>query len=117
MMNDWDYPELYYRVYPKIIQSINEHLGEDYSTGTISEEKAQLIVDDVYAKMCKECPEIAADPSERRGRGRVNSSQRILYGRGRLVRDLISIFLISELLRRSQYGGYRNPSNPYFYPF
>ena len=112
---NWDYPELYYRVYPKIIQSINEHLGEDYTCYNISDEKAQAIVNDVYIRMVKECPEIDSDPMERRGRGRVNSSQRFYYGRGRIVRDLISIFLISELLRRNQYEG--NYSNPYFYPF
>lgn len=112
---NWDYPELYYRIYPKLIQSMNEHLGEDYCYDNISDEKAQIIVDDVYYKMVKECPEIDADPYERRGRGgKVKSAQRYYYGRGRIVRDLITIFLISELLRRNRSGG--NNSNPYFYP-
>jgi hypothetical protein len=110
---NWDYPELYYRIYPKLLESMNEHLGPDYSSEGISDEKAGLIVDDVYKKMVKECPEIDSDPIDRRGRGRAKAAQRIYYGRGRIVRDLISIFLISELLRRNQYGY----QNPYFYPF
>src|SRR5690554_5810742 len=114
-MTNWDYPELYYRIYPKLLESMNEHLGADYSNEVISDEKAKLIVDDVYSKMVRECPEIDSDPIDRRGRGRVKSAQRIYYGRGRLVRDLITILLLSELLRRSQFGG--RYQNPYFYPY
>jgi hypothetical protein len=112
---NWDYPELYYRIYPKLLESMNEHLGPEYSSNEISEEKAQIIVDDVYGKMVRECPEIDVDPLDRKKRGRVKSAQRIYYGRGKLVKDLIAIFLISELLRRNQYGG--SYQNPYFYPF
>ena len=111
---NWDYPELYYRVYPKIIQSINSHLGEDYSYENIPETKINAMVDEVYWKLVKECPEIDSDPLDRRGRGRVNSSQRY-YGRRRIVRDLITIFLISELLRRNRDNGIY--TNPYFYPY
>ena len=114
---NWDYPELYYSMYPKIIQAINEHLGDDYSTEKISDEKAKVIMDDVYNKLANEYPEIDADPLERRVRNiKIKSkNQRYYYGRGRIIRDLISIFLISELLRRNRYGG--NYPNPYMYPF
>ncbi|WFA09415.1 hypothetical protein [Tissierella sp. Yu-01] len=111
---NWDYPELYYRIYPKLLESMNEHLGTDYSYDSISDEKAQIIIDDVYNKMVKEYPEIDSDPLDRRGRGRVSSSQRY-YGRRRIVRDLIAIFLISELLRRNRDNGIY--TNPYFYPY
>lgn len=110
-----DYPEIYYRVYPKIIQAINTHLGEDYSYGDIPKEKIETMVDDIFEKMVKECPEIYQDPGERRGRGRARAAQRTFYGRGRIVRDLITIFLITELLRRrDRHGNYS--FNPYFYP-
>lgn len=113
----WDYPELYYRVYPKIIQSINTHLGETYTYENIPESKINDMVDEVYWELIKECPEIDSDPIERRGRGsRTRVAQRIVYGRGRIVRDLITIFLISELLRRNRIEGYSSPINPYLYP-
>lgn len=102
---DWDYPELYYRIYPKVIQSINNHLDNSYSSDMINEEKFNLIVDDVYKKLIDECPEINNDPYERRGRGRAKVTQNIFYGRRQIVRDLISILLISELLRRNRYDG------------
>lgn len=109
-----DYPEIYYRVYPKIIQSINSHLGDDYSIDTISDEELDAMIDEVFYKVTKECPEIYQDPSERRGRDKVRSAQRPFYGRGRITRDLIAIFLISELLRRNNYREY--PLSPYYYP-
>ncbi|MBC8588740.1 hypothetical protein [Paratissierella segnis] len=109
-----DYPEIYYRVYPKIIQTINSHLGEDYSIDNISEDELDAMIDEVFYKTAKECPELYQDPSERKGKGRIRSAQRPFYGRGRITRDLIAIFLISELLRRNNYGQY--PFNPYYYP-
>jgi hypothetical protein len=111
---NWDYPELYYKIYPKLLESMNEHLGADYSYDVITDEKAQLIIDDVYKKLVNEIPEIDSDPLDRRGRGRVSSAQRF-YGRRRIVRDIITIFLISELLRRNRDHGIY--ANPYFYPF
>lgn len=102
---DWDYPELYYRIYPKVIQSINDHLDNSYSSENVSEDELNLIVDDIYKKLIKECPEINNDPYERKGRGRARASQNIFYGRRQIVRDLITILLISELLRRNRYGG------------
>lgn len=102
---DWDYPELYYRIYPKVIRSINNHLDNNFSNEMINEEKFDLIVDDVYRNLTDECPEINSDPNERRGRARAKSTQSIFYGRRQIVRDLISILLISELLRRNSYGG------------
>ncbi|WP_353096475.1 hypothetical protein [Tissierella praeacuta] len=97
-----DYPELYYRIYPKVIEAVNEHLDENYSMENITEEQMEKMVDDIYIKMAYECPEIHEDPYERRSRGRVRAEQRIFYGRSRLIRDLITILLISELFRRNQ---------------
>lgn len=99
----YDYPELYYRVYPKIIAAVNEHLDNNRSIEQITNEQMTKMVDDIYVKMVRECPEIHQDPHERRYRGsRVEAEQRIFYGRSRIIRDLITIFLISELLRRNQ---------------
>ncbi len=109
-----DYPEIYYKVYPKIIQTINTHLGSDYSYDNIPKEKMDAMVDDVFGKMVKEYPEIYDDPGERRGRGRTRATQRPFFGRGRITRDLITIILINELLRRNRDERYRNV--PYFYP-
>jgi len=99
----YDYPELYYRVYPKIISAVNEHLDNNYSAEQITEEQMEKMIDDIYIKMVRECPEIHDDLYEKRYRsGKIKSKQRIFYGRSRIIRDLISIFLISELLRRNQ---------------
>lgn len=97
----FDYPELYYRVYPKVIAAINEELDENCPVEQITEEQMNRMVDKIYIKMVHECPEIHEDPYERRSR-RVRGEQGIFYGRSRIVRDLITIFLISELLRRNK---------------
>lgn len=98
----YDYPELYYRIYPKVISRVNEHLNERSYMEEITMEQMDKMVDDIYIKMVEECPEIHEDPYERRYRGRVRGTQSIFYGRSRIVRDLITILLISELLRRNQ---------------
>ncbi|MCF6466786.1 hypothetical protein [Clostridium sp. Cult2] len=102
---DYNYPELYYRVYPKVIDSVNKYLEKNEYKGNISEEDMEAMIDEVYEKMVYECPELNEDPIERRGRYRV--TQRPFYGRRRLIRDIISIILISELIRRiNPYGFY-----------
>ncbi len=99
----YDYPELYYRIYPKVIAAVNEHLDENCAVEEITQEQMEKMVDDIYIKMARECPEIHEDPYERRHRpGRVRGEQNIFYGRGRIIRDLITILLISELLRRNR---------------
>lgn len=98
----YDYPELYYRIYPKVIDAVNQHLDENCSMEEMTKEQMDKIVDDVYIKMVRECPEIHEDPYERRSRGRVRAEQGIFYGRSRIIRDLITILLISELFRRNQ---------------
>lgn len=101
------YPELYYRIYPKVIEVMNKDIGLNVEE-VISQDKLEDMVNEVYDLMIEECPEIGEDPMERRQRSpRYRAAQRPLYGRGRLLRDIISIILISELLRR------RNPY--YFY--
>ena len=98
----YDYPELYYRIYPKIISRVDEHLNGNYSVEEITKEQIDKMVDDIYIKTVQEYPEIHEDSYERRYRGRIRGAQNIFYGRSRLTRDLITILLISELLRRNQ---------------
>lgn len=100
---DMNYPELYYRIYPKAIDTAGQYLEKNRGRENISEEELEELVDEVYEKMVYECPEIDEDPIERRSRHKV--TQRPFYGRRRLTRDIISIILISELLRRT--GPYR----------
>ncbi|MCF6462962.1 hypothetical protein [Clostridium sp. Cult1] len=104
---DYNYPELYYRIYPKAIDSVNRYLENNNYNSNISDKDMEAMIDEVYEKMVYECPEIDEDPIERRGRYRV--TQRPFYGRRRLVRDIISIIIISELIRRLNpyefYGG------------
>ena len=98
---DYNYPELYYRIYPKAIDTVSRYLNNNEFTGNVMEEDMEGMIDEVYEKMVIECPEINEDPSERRGRGgRYRVAQRPFFGRRRLVRDIISIILFSELLRR-----------------
>ena len=98
---DYNYPELYYRIYPKAIDAVSRYMEKNKHSGNISEKDMEDMIDEVYWKMVDECPEIDEDPIERRGRYR--TAQRPFFGRRRLVRDIIAIILISELLRR------RNP--------
>ncbi|MCF6459578.1 hypothetical protein [Clostridium sp. Cult3] len=109
-----NYPELYYRIYPKVIDTVNRHLEDKESMEDITDKDMEKMVDEVYQKMAMECQEIDDDPAERRSRSsRYRAMQRPFYGRRRLVRDIISIILLSELLRRTNpysYGpGYHAP--------
>ncbi len=94
-----NYPELYYRIYPKAIDSINRYMKNNPYMDNITDEVVETLVDEVYEKMVNECPEIDEDPIERR-KGRYRAYQGIIYGRRRLARDIIAIIIISELLRR-----------------
>ncbi|WP_416198273.1 MAG: DUF4129 domain-containing protein [Sporanaerobacter sp.] len=107
---DISYPELYYRIYPKVMSTISKNVDNLSVAGNVSEDEVDKMVDEVYEQMLAECPEIGEDPMERRQRySRYKAMQRPYYGRGRIVRDIISIILISELLRR------RYPYNYYGY--
>lgn len=97
-----DYPELYYRVYPKILSNIDEFLGENFSIEELTEEDIDEMVDNIYTELVKELPEIHEDSYEMRV-SRMRRKPRTFYGRSRIIRDLISVFLISELLRRRFY--------------
>ena len=35
----YDYPELYYRIYPKVISAVNEHLDDNCSMERLQENK------------------------------------------------------------------------------
>lgn len=95
---EMNYPELYYRIYPKAIDAVNRYMQNNPSAYNITDSDVESLVDEVYEKLAYECSEIDEDPVERRGRYR--SLQRQFYGRRRLARDIIAIIIISELLRR-----------------
>lgn len=97
-----DYPELYYRVYPKILSTIDKYLDEDFFIEELTEEEIEEMVDNIYMELVKELPEIHEDSYEIRV-SRMRRKPRTFYGRSRIIRDLISVFLISELLRRKSY--------------
>ncbi|NLV77662.1 MAG: hypothetical protein GX023_11970 [Tissierellia bacterium] len=102
-----NYPELYYRIYPKVISTVDSHLKDKESIEDIEDKDMEKMVDEIYQKIVLECPELNEDPVERRGRGpRYRTMQRPFYGRRKLVRDIISIVLLSELLRRTNPYGY-----------
>lgn len=94
-----NYPELYYRIYPKAIDCIDKYLKNNPNLIDITDEMVEEMVDEVYDKLVYEFPELDEDPMERR-RGRYKSLQRPLYDRRRLARDIIAIIIISELIRR-----------------
>ena len=107
--NNIPYPELYYRIYPKVIDTISKNIKEVPIEEDILEEDIDKMIDEVFEEIVKECPEIGEDPMERRARGpRYRITNRPIYGRRRLARDIISIILLSELLRRI---------NPYVYGY
>ena len=98
---NYDYPELYYRIYPKVIEVVNDNEKNNINVNDITDEQLNKMADTVYIRLVEEYPEIHEDPIERRyRRGRYSSMQRPYYGRMRITRDLITILLISELLRR-----------------
>ncbi|MBE6081956.1 MULTISPECIES: hypothetical protein [Tissierellales] len=99
-MDNLLYPELYYRIYPKVIDVINKNLSIISADTELTDEQLNNMVEEVYREMIQECPEMQEDPGERKIRSSRYRIQRPYYGRGRLARDIISIILISELLRR-----------------
>lgn len=103
---DYNYPELYYRVFPKVIDTLNEFLGNNNNSKEISKEDIEEMIGEVYIKIVRECPEIDVDPGERRGRGTRYRLQRPFYGRRKLLIDIITIILLSELLRVNKTYGY-----------
>lgn len=106
---NFDYPELYYRIYPKVIDTVSRYLDNNPKVENIPKEDMEKMIDEVYKNLVAECPEIGEDPMERRARGpRYRITNRPIYGRRRLARDIISIILLSELLRRI---------NPYVYGY
>lgn len=99
----YDYPDLYYRIYPKILSELEIELDNLNYMDEISEEQMEKIVDNIYYDLLDNYPELSDDPYERKYRGKVRGGQRPFYGRNRIIRELITILLISELLRRNQY--------------
>lgn len=94
------YPELYYRIYPRVMDCINRHGYYMAPEGNIDDD-IEYMTDEVYEELIKECPEIDKDPDEIRYKSKeVESSQRPYYGRRRLTRDIITIILLRELFRR-----------------
>lgn len=118
MPNNLVYPDLYYQVYTKVMDVISRHIESLSMKENISDEYLEKMIDEVYIDLVNQYPEIDEDPIERRNRrGRFSKNrvaQRSYYGRKRLLRNLISIILISELLRRGSSYGYRNFSEDYY---
>lgn len=98
-----DYPELYYTTYPKVISEVNLYLEGKSEIEEITPEDIDGMLDNIYVQLANEYPEIHQDIQERKIRSRRYTSQsRAFYGRSKIIRDLISILLISELLRRNR---------------
>ncbi len=97
---NFNYPDLYYQIYPKVIEVVGKKLHTE--TGNMSQDSIEEMIDEIYIDIIKLYPEIDEDPVERRGRmpRYSKANKRYFYGRKKLLRDFISIILISELLRR-----------------
>ena len=96
---DFNYPELYYTIFPKVIDTLKTFSGNNISNREISKEDMEEMISNIYMKVIKEYPEIDMDPGERRGRGSRHRHQRSFYSRSKLLIDIITIILLSELLR------------------
>lgn len=109
------YPELYYRLYPKVEDCMDRYMGRYEVDPNMTNEEIQELIDEIYEKMIEECPEIDEDPEERRSLGlhEVDGMQRPFYGRRRLLRDIIGIILIGELFRRRRRPYYGYPGYGY----
>ncbi|MCK9444195.1 MAG: hypothetical protein M0Q14_06685 [Tissierellaceae bacterium] len=99
---NYDYPELHYIIYPKVVEALDKYFEKTRTIEDISGEEIEIAVHAVYKKMVQEHPEIHGDPSERRYRAKEKNKLKSFYGRGKVVKDLISILIITELFRRKQ---------------
>lgn len=90
----YDYPKLYYRIYPKIINAVESM--DDLSK--LTKKQIENSIGRIYLDMVGEFPEIHEDIYERKHNARRNN-QLIYYGRSKVMMDLIAILLMSELLR------------------
>lgn len=108
MEYNFDYPDLYYKIYPKVVNVVDNSLHK--LIGNKSQDIIGEMIDEVYTDIINLYPEINGDPGERRGRGLRYSkiNKRYYYGRAKLLRDIISIILISELVRRNYSNGSRS---------
>ena len=111
------YPELYYMIYPKVVQCIEEYFGEYEITHDMSQGEIDTLIDSVYAEVLSECPEIEEDEVEIESND-VNSLRRPFFGRRRLLRDAVAIIFFGELFRRMgrypRRGYYPNYDYPYY---
>jgi len=120
MYEDVQYPELYYRLYPKVAECVENHMGNMPMDSMPTDAEREQMIDEVYRRMITECPEITEDPDERRDvyTHNISVQQRPFYGRRRLLRDITGILILRELLRRRRpgygYPGYGTPG--YGYP-
>ncbi|MTI67272.1 MAG: hypothetical protein FH753_11840 [Firmicutes bacterium] len=102
------YPELYYGVYPKVQDCINKYYPPYVPIYQMPDnEQMDTMVEEIYKECIEEYPEINQDSKERRIMARgISPQQRPFYGRRRIFRDLLSIIIIGELLRRRRYPYY-----------
>ncbi len=113
------YPELYYKVYPMVQQCVIRYYPPYMPIYMMpDDDMMEVMVDEVYDEMCKECPEIDKDPIERKKSfaKKRSTQQRPYYGRRRIFRDLISILILRELMRRRRYPRYTPGYGPGYGP-
>ncbi len=100
MKYNLNYPDLYYQVYSKVMDAVSKYINTGIES--ISKENIDEMIDEVYGEMIKLYPEVNKDPIERRNRVYgYDKMKQGYYSRRKLLRDFISVILISELLRRT----------------
>lgn len=99
------YPEIYYKVYPKVQKCILRYYPPYLPIYKLpNEEQFTTMIDEIYDEMIEEYPEIAEAMKERKSRNA--SMQSSYYGRGGLFKSLIWIILLRTLLgKKSPYYG------------
>lgn len=109
------YPELYHRLYPKVHDCVWRYIREKGEDWEPSKREMEDMIDEIYERMMKECPEIDNDMDERRyGMSNdVEGMQRPFFGRRRIFRDLIGIVLLGTLLGRRRRRYYNYPGYDY----
>ncbi|WDV46987.1 hypothetical protein PV797_04620 [Clostridiaceae bacterium M8S5] len=114
------YPEIYYRIHPNVVQCIMRYSSSyDMLNQMPEEDLVEVMIDEIYNEVIREYPEINKDLREQRSVVRTKYAQnRPYYGRKKLLKDIISIILIGELLYRrrpNMFGGYHNPFGGFMY--
>ncbi|WP_066497682.1 hypothetical protein [Abyssisolibacter fermentans] len=110
------YPEIYYRIHPSVVQCIMRYFSSYNALNQMpDEDQLSVMVDEVYSEVVREYPEINKDIKEQKSLIRTKYAQnRPYYGRKRLLKDIISIIIIGELMKRRRPPYYRPYYGPYY---